>query len=152
MARDPAARAARIAHRQQMNSLENATGIGCGLLLILGAVFSLHQCTKEAPRTEQELQAEAQRAARDREKGFHCLSAWDGSNASFVRQVKAGLRNPESFEHLDTLITPVNEETGKHGISMTFRAENGFGGLNLGRAIGEVDPTTCDASNIVVDG
>jgi hypothetical protein len=68
-----------------------------------------------------------------------------------VRQIESGLRNPDSFEHIDTLITPVNEQSGKHGVSMTFRAENGFGGMTGGRAIGEVDPITCEASNVVLD-
>lgn len=85
-------------------------------------------------------------------KGFHCLSAWDGSHTGMVREVKAGLRDPDSFEHVDTLITPVQAETGMHGVTMTFRARNGFGGLNLGTAIGEVDPTTCIVRNVLVDG
>ncbi len=126
-------------------------GMGCGLLLIFGAIYSLHQCSTPDEPTEQELLAEADKAFEDREKGFHCLSAWDGSNASMVRQIESGLRNPDSFEHIDTLITPVNEQSGKHGVSMTFRAENGFGGMTGGRAIGEVDPITCEASNVVLD-
>ncbi|GEM_PF-2161768 len=35
---------------------------------------------------------------------------------------------------------------------MTFRARNGFGGVNLGTAIGEVDPVTCNVSNVLVNG
>tara|TARA_R100001129_G_scaffold50288_1_gene34842 strand:+ start:4749 stop:5147 length:399 start_codon:yes stop_codon:yes gene_type:complete len=90
--------------------------------------------------------------AANRAKGFHCLSSWDGSHTGIVREVKAGLRDPDSFEHVDTLITPVQPETGLHGLTMTFRARNGFGGMNLGTAIGEVDPVTCIASNVLVDG
>lgn len=130
----------------------DANGMGCGMLIILGALFGLYQCTKSDPPTQEELDAQVQAAAERREKGFHCLSGWDGSNASMVRQVKAGLRDPDSFEHVDTLITPVMPETGKHGISMTFRAKNGFGGVNVGRAVGEVSPDTCDAKNVIVDG
>lgn len=125
--------------------------MGCGLIIMLAGLFGLHQCMKSDPPSQEELRAQVEAAAENRRKGFHCLSGWDGSNSSMVRQVKATLRDPDSFEHIDTLITPVHVETGKHGISMTFRAKNGFGGYNVGRAVGEVDPRSCNAANVVVD-
>lgn len=152
MSIDPAERAARIERRKQAKSQTDAAGIGCGILIILGFLFALHQCTKTEPPSEDELAALAAKEAENRENGFHCLSGWDGSNRSMVRQVEAGLRDPDSFEHVDTTITPVNPKTGKHGVRMTFRAKNGFGGVNVGRAIAEVDPNTCEAANVIVDG
>lgn len=128
------------------------TEIGCAILMVFGALFGLRQCTEEDPPTQKEIAAQVAEAAEDRRKGFHCLSAWDGSHSGIVQHVKAGLRDPDSFEHVDTLITPVNPTTGKHGVNMTFRAANGFGGINVGRAVGEVDPITCNASNLLVDG
>lgn len=96
--------------------------------------------------------AQIEAEAANRAKGFHCLSSGDGSHTGIVREVKAGLRDPDSFEHVDTLITPVQPETGLHGVTMTFRARNGFGGMNVGTAIGEVDPVTCNAVNVLVEG
>ncbi len=152
MARNTEARKARIAQRQQIQSVQNMGSIGCAVLILFGALFGLHQCTQPDQPSEDELEAEAAATTANREKGFHCLSLYDGSNASIVTQVESGLRNPDSFEHIDTLITPVSPESGKHGVTMTFRAENGFGGINVGRAVGEVDPESCNAVNVIVDG
>lgn len=79
----------------------------------------------------------------DRQKGLHCLSDWDGSNRSTVRQVKDRMRNPSSFEHVETEI--YGNDNGEHGLWMTFRAENGFGGMNVERIYARVDHETCEA-------
>jgi hypothetical protein len=84
----------------------------------------------------------------ERQNGFHCLSAWDGSNRSLVQQVKANLRDPDSFEHEETRITPENK--GKHVVIMKYRAKNGFGGYNVATAIGTVDARTCDATLVTI--
>ena len=131
---------------------------GCSLLIAVGIlltiiIFGLYQCSRPTELTEQERldQAVAEDAEiMNRIKGLHCLSRWDGSNVSLVSFVKSGLRDPDSFEHVDTLITPKSDETGMHGITMSYRARNGIGGMNLSRAIGEVDPNTCETKNIVV--
>ena len=131
---------------------------GCSLLiaaaiLLTIILFGVYQCSQPTEVTEQELLDRA--IAEDAEimnriKGLHCLSSWDGSNRSLVSFVKSGLQEPDSFEHVDTLVTPKSEETGLHGITMTYRARNGFGGVNLSRAIAEVDPSTCEAKNVTV--
>lgn len=69
----------------------------------------------------------------DKIKGFHCLSAWDGSLAELKREVKNRTRNPKSFKHVETKVTPANKQ-GKHTAIMTYRAENGFGGMTVGVA------------------
>lgn len=79
-------------------------------------------------------------------KGFHCLSGWDGTSASLVEKVKSKLRDPESFEHVETKVTPV--EKGEHSIIMRYRARNGFGGLNVDTAMGTLSHSTCDAELI----
>lgn len=82
--------------------------------------------------------------ADERAKGFHCLSAWDGSNRSLIGAVEDGLRDPNSFEHDNTWISPAGRD-GHHRIKMVFRARNGFGGMNVAEAIGYVDHDTCTA-------
>ncbi len=82
--------------------------------------------------------------AEDKRKGFHCLSAWDGSHRDVVTVVRSQLRDPESFEHEKTSITPINSE-GNHSLFMTYRARNGFGGLTVGEAIATVSNSTCTA-------
>lgn len=86
----------------------------------------------------------AKRAAEEKVNGFHCLTAWDGSNASLVDKVKAGLNDPDSFEHANTWIRPV-DKTGRHYIKMVFRARNPFNAMVPAEAIGSVDPATCEA-------
>ena len=104
---------------------------------------------KEAERVEQERLAEAE-AAEEQRKGFHCLSAWDGAHRDFRRDVKNMMRDPDSFEDIETRITPVNSE-GYHNILMTYRARNGFGGMNVGQALGLVRNSDCKATVISVE-
>ena len=75
--------------------------------------------------------------------GEHCLSGWDGANRDLVRQVKASMRDPDSFEHVDTRI--YGNDNGEHGLWMTFRARNGFGGMNVERVYARIDHESCKA-------
>jgi hypothetical protein len=108
---------------------------------------------REVRRLEEERQAserEAERSAAaaetedNRRRGFHCLSGWDGSHTGFKRQVTSMMRNPSSFEHISTRVTPVNAE-GVHTVLMEYRAENGFGGMSVGSAVGEFSNANCDS-------
>ena len=80
----------------------------------------------------------------DRQKGFHCLSAWDGHHTGFERLIREQLKDPESMETDQTWISPVNAE-GNHRITMEYRARNSFGGVVEARATGLVDNETCEA-------
>lgn len=75
--------------------------------------------------------------------GEHCLSGWDGANRDLVRQVKASMREPDSFEHVETRI--YGNDNGEHGLWMTFRARNGFGGMNVERVYARIDHESCKA-------
>lgn len=121
---------------------------GClGLSIFLAIIYGLLSMCSGPSRTPEQIKAEEAQAIEDRRKGFHCLSAWDGSNNSLVAQVKSQLRDPGSFEHDETRIGPVSEGTeGKHPVTMRYRARNGFGGMNVAAAVALVDPVTCDAT------
>ena len=92
-------------------------------------------------------EAEAEKAdeAEDRRNGFHCLSAWDGSNRSANSQIVAALRDPDSFEHAETRIWPLDEKAGEHGAMITYRARNGFGGMNVERIYARINHESCEA-------
>lgn len=154
MEEDAAATAAKLAQTQSVETQphERAGAFGCLVLLGFGMFFGLHQCMQSDAPSPEQIAAQEAEDLENRQKGFHCLSGWDGSHDGLVQAVEGGLRDPDSFEHVNTLITPVNLETGKHGVTMAFRARNGFGGLNVGRAVGEVDPYTCSVSNVIIDG
>lgn len=99
---------------------------------------------KAAQDAEAKREARAAEEAENNRKGFHCLSAWDGSHRGFSRIVTNQLRDPDSFEHIETLVGPVNLE-GFHSIIMKYRARNGFGGMNIEQAFGTFDNASCDA-------
>lgn len=79
----------------------------------------------------------------EQRRGMHCLNNWDGSHWDMQSAIKRRLRNPDSFDHVETRITPI-DEAGNHSIFMTYRAQNGFGGLNVQQAIGVVDNAECE--------
>lgn len=133
------------------------------VVLILGGLLAFgfylesqktpEQRAQEAAQRQAEREKEAQEAAikaaqeqseeaEKRRKGFHCLSGWDGSHRGLVDAVSKSLRDPDSFEHAETKITPV-DANGQHTVIMTFRAKNGFGGTNVGSAMGEVRQSDC---------
>ena len=82
-----------------------------------------------------------------RRAGQHCVIG--GLSGQFVKAVKEQLRDPTSFEHVETAIMPVAAD-GTHEIAMRFRSRNGFGGMTLSAALGSVDSETCAASVIDV--
>lgn len=103
--------------------------------------------TTDDAAAEEDRVADA-KAAADRHQGFHCLSSWDGSNRSTVEQIKRQLREPDSFEHDETKITPVLPGNKTHTLSMRYRARNGFGGMNVATALAAIDPASCEAEII----
>lgn len=78
----------------------------------------------------------------DHRTGMHCLMTWDGSNREFAAAIKDKLRDPNSFEHDTTKIGPIDKK-GRHLITMKFRSKNGFGGMNVGVAVGFVRNSDC---------
>lgn len=80
--------------------------------------------------------------AEKRKAGFHCLSSWDGSHREMVSTLKQSLREPDSFEHIETRISPVNDK-GFHVLMMKYRARNGFGGMNVGSLAATVKNSDC---------
>ena len=102
---------------------------------------------------EEEIRKTLEKAAIEEEKrrkGFHCLSVWDGSLAEFRTEVKNMMREPDSFEHVETRVSPV-DENGKHLAIMTYRARNGFGGVNVGAASASFNNFDCKYVILSVD-
>lgn len=116
--------------------------MGC-IFLALFVVLFITMCSGGSD--EGAVDSSAAEDAEKTQKGFHCLSEWNGSNQSTVRQVEGMMRNPDSFEHVETRITPLDEATGEHGLWMTYRAQNGFGGMNVERMYARVNTATCES-------
>lgn len=125
------------------------------------AIYSLNACSDQravvAAEQKQKDDADAvEQAAKKEEnkrKGFNCLSAWDGSEPDVVNLVKARLRDPGSFEHIDTQIT-LKDAKGLHHVMMRYRSRNGFGGMIEGTALATVLNLSdrCVAQLVALDG
>ncbi len=103
----------------------------------------------ERQKAEAEQQRIAQQKEADRRKaGHHCLSGWDQTHMALKRALIQSLRNPDSFDHIETLITPVLDD-GTHILTLTYRAENGFGGMDIGQVIAQIDNETCAVTEII---
>ncbi len=140
------------ATRKRRTSITGAVMGFIVLAIVMATCSPDHPASDEPQKTAAENQQEQHAAAvaaaekvENRKKGFHCLSPWDGSNGSLIRQVKESLRDPGSFEHQDTWIFPADAK-GQHRIKMVFRSRNGFGGMVTAEAIGGVDHESCDAT------
>lgn len=103
------------------------------------------QATERARAAQADLtkeKAHAAGVAEEHRKGFHCLSAWDGSSRPVVAALKEELRDPDSLDIIETRIWP--EYEGHHVVLTRFRARNGFGGMNIAKVRAVVDHDTCD--------
>lgn len=105
------------------------------------AKLAKEKAEAEARKAEEKAKAELE----NRRKGFHCLSSWDGSHRAVKNYVEDEMRDPDSFEHIETRITAVNEK-GKHTLIMKYRARNGFGGMTVGVATATVENAGCGAT------
>lgn len=119
--------------------------VSASIIIICASVVSLiHVVDKrDAPNKIARAEAKAKEKADYRKNGFHCLSGWDGSHRGVEQWLKANLRDPDSYQHINTRITPV--DNGKHALVSSYRAKNGFGGYTNGVVIAEVDTDDCRA-------
>lgn len=91
----------------------------------------------------------AAEATADRDDKFQCLSSWDGSHREFKRYVRQRVRNPRSFEHVETVVG--DPAQGRQRIIMQFRAENGFGGMTDGIAGAYIRFPSCNLIESTVE-
>jgi hypothetical protein len=131
-------------NKSDHNVLIGGLSLGCALVIVIVPIYLLLSWCSGPSETPEQVKAEQAKSLEDERNGFHCLSAWDGSNRSFVEQVKRQLRDPDSFEMVETRIAPVVD--GQHLITMEYRAKNGFGGMNVAIATGTVDHASCNAT------
>lgn len=111
------------------------------------AVWAAERAEREAEAVKAAAAQAAAEAAADKERrrsGFHCLSEWDGAHVGVKGFVRERMREPDSFEHIETRITPVSE-AGIHLLFMDYRARNGFGGMNVATATAEITNSNCTA-------
>ena len=117
--------------------------LSASLAVVIGCVIlaaTIAGCGGETPEERREQQR----------RGFHCLSTWDGSHRGVVKFVRDRVRDPSSFEHVETSITPVSD-SGEHELLMRYRATNGFGGVSVGLATATIQNSNCVATITAVE-
>lgn len=87
---------------------------------LLFAVYSSATKPPPPPKTAEELRTERI------ERGF---SGWNGAHIKLQRKIKENLKDPESYEHIETFY-------GDKGdfllVRTKYRARNSFGGMTIG--------------------
>lgn len=101
----------------------------------------------ERLKRKEEAKKKAVEADRKR-RGFHCLNSWDGSHSRVKKYTRDRMRDPKSFEHIETRIAPVKK--GKHTLIMKYRAKNGFGGMSFGVTVAKIANRGCGATIVSV--
>lgn len=70
------------------------------------------------------------------EKIESAFSAWDGSHIQLERWIKKNLKDPDSYDHIETRYG----DKGDHIlVSTKYRARNGFGGMTIGQAVAKAE-------------
>jgi len=111
------------------------------IVIIVLAILMLGWCASLGDSNE---------PAEPRDPRFECLSAWDGSHPQLTEHVRGRLRNPRSFEHIETRVGQI--EDGRQAVYMEYRAENGFGGMTVGAAMGVIVHPSCGIREVEVTG
>ena len=83
------------------------------------------QLDRQVQHEKEEEQKQQAMAAR-REAIKKQFSAWDGSNLEVERAVKAQMKNPKSYEHVETKFKIMDKG---YVVFTTIRGTNGFGGV-----------------------
>jgi hypothetical protein len=128
---------------------------GLGLIAILGAFWGMRDLDRYNSMTPEQKQAAAKEAEAGRvqyaqrrrvenKDGQMCLDG-SGENQATVDALVPTLREPDSFEHVSTMIGPVNQD-GTHKLVMRYRAKNGFGGVSFGTTKAVVSNVDCSST------
>lgn len=106
---------------------------GCGTVILISIVVGIwvsaispnHQTTSKppTPKTAEQLKEEKIKLA---------FSPWDGSHRQLEKYVKNNLKDPESYEHIETRYGVKDDIVT---VVMKYRAKNSFGGFVVNQAI-----------------
>ena len=73
--------------------------------------------------------------------GSQCMSSYDGSFRKLKEATEERLRDPDSFDHIETRIS--RGINGTTTAIMKYRARNGFGGYNVSYSSAEFNNIDC---------
>lgn len=105
-----------------------------------GVAFCNHEAAERARvDAEQKAKEEQEEKARYQDRlrsGQVCADGANDLNTAFELNVKRQLKDPDSFEHMGTVITPARG--GGYDALMRFRSKNSFGGYVVGTAVAKL--------------
>ena len=104
--------------------------------------------TARLVKEEAEKVAQLEKEKAEKKKGYHCLSLYDNSHYKLKSLTKKALKDPSSFKHIETRITPVSPKK-RHTIFMKYTATNSFGGRVPGSVSAVIDHETCKVLSII---
>jgi|TARA_B100001093_G_C26000450_1_gene665441 hypothetical protein len=81
------------------------------------------------------------------EPKFKCLSAWDGSYPDLKRYTKKSMKDPKSFDHRETRITPI--VNGHQNVFMQYAGRNSFGGMVIEYIGAKIRNSDCKLISII---
>jgi hypothetical protein len=121
--------------------------MGGGAVILLA--FLIGAIASETPKPESAGNKANQSTDEPRATGEKCFSVWDGSNKALVENVKGALREPDSFEHIKTNAYYTDDKS-RLSVKMSYRARNGFGGMNVEAASASVDVESCALADVEI--
>ena len=86
-------------------------------------------------------------SAQATEPKFKCLSAWDGSYPDLKRYTKKNMKDPKSFDHRETRITPI--VNGYQNVFMQYAGRNSFGGMVIEYVGAKIRNSDCKLIQII---
>jgi len=125
-------------------------GMTLALVVIFAAAMMTDDPATKAEKNRVQALAEKQKEKEQREKGYHCLRSWDGANLEVVQHLKRQLKDPSSFEHIETVIMPMNDR-GAHDLVMSYRAKNSFGAYDQGAVVASLRHVSCKIESISIN-
>ncbi|MES2337105.1 MAG: hypothetical protein V4537_03290 [Pseudomonadota bacterium] len=151
--------------------IDTAVGrLGCygtvAAILALPA-FGITQCVRHSSDEVPGISAQSAEGpvttAQDEEEAYYqrrvksgevCADGPKGLNTSFELSVKQQLKDPDSFEHMGTVITPA-KNSDEYDALMRFRSRNSFGGFAVGTAVARLylaERNLCEVRSFNVEG
>jgi hypothetical protein len=91
---------------------------------------------KKKERIAKELKVEQEQQKKRNQIVQKQFSPWDGSHPKLSNIIEKSCRNPDSYEHIETRF---RDEGNYIFVVTNYRAENGFGGMSLGKVTAKVD-------------
>lgn len=89
-------------------------------------------------------------ARKDGNSQLECGHGWAGQNWAFERAVKENLKDPGSYEHIESKFG-VPDAEGNQIATLKYRARNGFGGMEIANAEGVLNVNDCLESFVMTN-